>query len=172
MKRIAIWTIALALSGVGARAQQNDFGFNFEFGYCSMERFDSFDGTFARDITGVTALPILGAPDRILTVPARLTASQMAQTERELEQVGFFQMPARFYGYPSDTTLMTTRHPSKTYRLEVRRGEMSHTVEWDDHNSPRSPEAERFKKVLEMIIAAIYSQPAVRSMPPIRGGCE
>jgi hypothetical protein len=131
-----------------------DFAIKLEFGLCSTDIIDTFDGIYIRD---------LGHEQK--------ARAQMFASREETEQIYAAVSGAQFFDFPADFKPRedSLTEPTPHYRLTVRAGGRTHTVSWTDWGwgSPRAsaPEAQRLRELLEHIIKTYSDLPAVKNLP-------
>jgi hypothetical protein len=159
MNTLRMLVAQAALLSVGSVSAQHaappgDFAIKLEFGLCSTDVIDTFDGIYVRD---------LGHGQK---VPAQVSASseEMDQLYAAMSAAKFFEFPADFKPHVDGIT-----EPTPHYRLTVRAGGTTHTVSWTDWGwgSPRTspPEAQRLRELLDKIIKTYSELPAVQNLP-------
>ena len=162
--------LAAALLVASAAAQDQmfppgDFGFRYEAKRCTTTEFDTDRRTYTR----VAA----NSSEPRISIPVSLGPTQMVVVYREIVRIGFFDYQPDFkrvVPWPGgDTTLRT---PSTAYRMEVRSRGMTHTVSYNDAETPRSDEAERLLGLFNLIDAFLNEHPDVKRLGPIRYPCE
>ena len=166
--------VVAAVLGLGQTpTAPDDFAFRLEYGVCTTDVLDTFQGTFVRD---------LGGPVAPLSIPLMLP-----QHTRELA----FQavVVAHFLDYPSDFVIKPTSNcavtssggscggsisvfaPAYHYKLTVQSAGVTHTVSWQDNTRPSTEEADRLRNLLLSIIEMIRALPDVQRLPRAQVGC-
>jgi hypothetical protein len=133
----------------------DDFGFTLSFGTCSDETLNTFESTFARQIT----------QDDSLTISLVLTEAQMTAVYRQAVEIDLWGHPDHF-AIQSETDSYTIRHPSPKYRITVRAAGETKDVAWHDEIvQPATIEASRLRAFLRHIIDIVHDHPGVRQLP-------
>ena len=150
--------LAATLLNIGQAAEPaNDFAFRFEYGRCTTDVLDTFQGVFMSDsgVRGANlSIPLTIPPDSLRAVYQAITAAQ-------------------FFQYPSDFRVKgnTRFGPSNHYRLEVRNAGLEHVVSWRDNSAPSTDEANRLRDMFSTITRVIRSLPQAQSLPVANVGC-
>jgi hypothetical protein len=140
----------------------SNFGFVFEYSVCYLEVFDTFSGTFRREVA--TEPPIV--------IPAALSAEQMRMVYAKLTQIDFFSYAARYAVPTPESGAISVVTPAYSYSLMVRNADSEHTVTWEDEIvDPNPPEASRLRELFQSIFGMIKNQPDVAKLPRPRIGC-
>jgi hypothetical protein len=166
----AFLTLGQALTSVG------DFAFRLEYGSCTNDVLDTFEGVYVRDLRAM--VPPLSIP---LTLP-----------QRSIDLVFDAVIAAHFFDYPTDFRTIPrnpctgTRNangattvscgssafaPAEHYKLTVRAAGVTHTVSWHDAVRPSSDEADRLRTLLNTITEMIRALPEVQRLPLAQVGC-
>jgi hypothetical protein len=151
--------------GAGRPAGQppDDFAFKFDFTPCATNTLDTYRNTYTRE---------LGPGQSPVSIPRTLSPEQMAAVYDALGKIAFFDYPSMFPGGSRTQGEITTISPSTSYRLEVRSAGVVHVVRWDDKSFPRSEEASRLLRVLDLIDGFVNDRPEVKRLPQPRVACE
>ncbi len=143
----------------------SDFGFRYEAKRCTTTEFDTNTNTYTR-VEGNTSVPSI-------SVSLSLGPNQMVVVYREIVKIGFFDYQPDFKRVvlrPGGGSIMTT--PSTAYRMEVRSSGGTHTVTYNDGETPRSEEADRLLGLFRLIDGFLQEHPDVKRLGPIRYPCE
>jgi hypothetical protein len=173
MKSILL-TAALLILGQASKPA-DDFAFRLEYGLCTTDVLDTFQGVFVRD-SGV----------RAISIPLKLP-------QESLDAVFQAIMTARFFDYPSDfrtkarSNCIVTPNtsggatvecsgisgfgPANHYRLEVRNAGAMHVVSWRDGIAPSTDEANQLRTMLATIIDMVRRLPQVQRLPVAQVAC-
>lgn len=145
----------LASPSVPSGAPPTDFAVRFVFGTCTMETLDTFEHTFARQITR----------DDERVIPLTLTNAQMAALYDRMMAIDLWSYPETFV-IRSETGNYVVRDPSPKYRITVRAGGETKMVYWyDEIIEPTTPEADRLRSFFRQIIDMVHDHPDVRALP-------
>jgi hypothetical protein len=170
MAFLALLTAAFLVIANAAAAQDqlyppSDFGFRYEAKLCVTKTFDTQTRTYTR-VEGNSSVPPI-------SIPLSLGPNQMVVVYREIVRIGFFDYQPDFKRVaprPGGGSIMTS--PSTDYRLQVRSGGETHTVVYNDGETPRSDEAERLLGLFKLIDGFLEEHPDVKRLGPIRYPCE
>ena len=156
----------------------DDFAFRLEYGLCTTDVLDTFQGRFVRDM-GSTVAP--ASIPLLLPQPSRETVYQAI-------------VAAQFFDYPSDFRTTPPRNctakenasggsivecaggvtvfaPAHHYKLTVRNAGATHTVSWQDSIRLPNEQADRLRQMLQTIIETIRALPEVQRLPRAQVGC-
>jgi hypothetical protein len=167
---LALLTAAFLVIADSAAAQDQrfppgDFGFRYEATRCTTTEFDTDARTYTRVAANISEPPI--------SLPLSLGPNQMVVVYREIVRIGFFDYQPDFRRVvPRPGGETTSRTPSTAYRMDVRSRGMSHTVSYNDGETPRSAEAERLLGLFRLIEDFLNAHPDVKRLGPIRYPCE
>ena len=170
MSFLALLTAAFLVIADSAAAQDQmfppgDFGFRYEAKNCMTTEFDTGTRTYTRVAANSSERPI--------SIPLSLGPNQMVVVYREIVRIGFFDYEPDFKRVAprlgGETMLRT---PSTAYRMEVRSRGMTHTLSYNDGETPRSEEAERLLGLFKLIDGFLNEHPDVKRLGPIRYPCE
>ena len=129
----------------------SDFAVRFEFGTCTTDVLDTFNGVFVRD---------MGPQVPAVSVPLVLSSEVV-------EAIHGAVINAMFFGYPSEFNDSGPVRvlPANHYRLAVRRSGSTHSVSWVDDTLPRSDEATRLRFLFTRIQQLVADRPELKSLP-------
>jgi len=169
---------ALAFLGLGQeRKPPGDFSFRLEYGLCTTDVLDTFQGVFVRD---------LGRTVPAVSIPLALSQESFDQAYRAVAAADFFNYPADIRTTPKSTCTGTPTAsgggtvscsgirgfaPAHHYRLTVRDAGVTHTVSWHDNIAPSTQEAIRLRHMLNVIVELIRALPQVQRLPLAQVGC-
>jgi len=170
MSFLALLTAAFLVIANSAAAQDQmfppgDFGFRYEARRCTTTEFDTGAHTYTRVAANVS--------EPRISIPLSLGPNQMVVVYREIVRIGFFDYQPDFRRVvPRLGGDTTSRTPSTAYRMEVRSRGMTHTVSYNDGETPRSEEAERLLGLFDLIDGFLNEHPDVKRLAPIRDPCD
>jgi hypothetical protein len=142
----------------GFHQAPSDFAIRMEYGRCSTDVLDTFNGVFVRD---------MGARDPAVSIPVVLSGESMSAIYREVVAAEFFNYPAEFRVHGTSEF-----GPAMHYRLQVRSGGTTHIVTWTDGTGPSTPEANRLRVLFTTMVKLITDQSDVKRLPVARIACE
>jgi hypothetical protein len=161
LKRIMVLLPAqaaiLATVLFGQAAQPPDFAIRFEFGLCTNDIVDTFEGTFVRD---------MGPHDPAVSIPLVLPSEMLNAIYGAVEEARFFEYPSEFHVSGSSAFA-----PAEHYRLEVRTTGVRHVVTWRDAIRPTTAEADRLRSLFSRIRQLVVNLPDVQRLPRAGVGC-
>ena len=161
------------LSSGQAPTPARDFAFRLEYGLCTTDVLDTFEGVFVRD---------LGMRVSAVSIPLTLPQRSIDVVFQAVIAAHFFDYPADFRIKPTSNCTVTPNGgscggvssvfaPADHYRLTVRSDGVSHTVSWHDSIAPSTEEANRLRDMLHVIIEMIRGLPEVQRLPLAQVGC-
>jgi hypothetical protein len=170
--------IALAFLRPGQEhTRPSDFAFRLEYGVCTTDVLDTFQGTFVRDLSAMVPA---------VSIPLALPEESLDEAYRAIVAAGFFKYPPDFRTSPKTACTrtpiadgvgavscfgITGFAPAHHYRLTVREAGVTHTVSWHDNTAPSTEEADRLRHMLNVIVEMIRALPQVRRLPLAQVGC-
>jgi hypothetical protein len=153
------WVLAACLPGSSSLDPQvpaSNFGFTFEFGSCNVDVLDTFGGTFTRDMM----------VENDITVPLALTDAQMRTIYRMMVEIGFFDYPAVFAIPTPKNEAIGIATPAMAFKITVINGDITKTLSWKDEIiDPTTPEADKLRTLLWLIIGMIQENPVYQELP-------
>ena len=129
----------------------SDFAVRFEFGTCTTDVLDTFNGVFVRD---------MGPHVPAVSVPLALPSDVVEAIHGAVINAMFFAYPSEF----SDSGPVRVM-PANHCRLAVRRGGSTYFVSWVDDTLPRSDEANRLRFLFTRIQQLVANRPELKSLP-------
>ena len=174
---MTVLILAAAILGLGqAPTPADDFAFRLEYGVCTTDVLDTFQGTFVRD---------LGGPVPPLSIPLTLPQPSRDMALQAVLDARFFDYPSEFRTTPPSCTVKTNAiggswaecpgvsafAPSNHYKLTVRNAGVTHTVSWQDGIRPSTEQADRLRQMLQTIIEMVRALPELQRLPGAQVGC-
>jgi hypothetical protein len=129
-----------------------DFAVRFEFGVCTTDVLDTFNGVFVRD---------MGPRVPAVTVRLVVPSDVLQGIHDAVVAAGFFEYPARLSASGGDAYVVPAEH----YRLEVRSAGKLHSVSWEDHTRPRSEDANRLRFLFTRIKELLAYRAELKNLP-------
>jgi hypothetical protein len=142
----------------GLRQAPSDFAIRLEYGRCSTDVLDTFNGVFVRE---------MGGQNPAVSIPVVLSDESMSAIYRDVVETEFFSHPTEFGVHGTSES-----GPAMHYRLQVRSGGATHIVTWTDGTGPSTPEANRLRDLLARMVKLITDQSDVKRLPLARVACE
>jgi hypothetical protein len=135
-----------------------DFGFRLEFGACTKDVVDSFEGLYVRDLDG---------GGKTISARVSLAADSREAVYRAVEA-------ARFFEYPTEYRVEGTGRfrPAASYRLEVLNAGRRHTVAWADDRQPSTGQEDRLREMFRTIVREVLRNPGVSKLPKAEVICR
>jgi hypothetical protein len=134
-----------------------DFAFFAAYGVWAKNQFDTFRGTFTKDIVSQNK------PNP--TVDLRLTADELATLYQDLRAMKILDYSSAFL--PTTGTTMSTY---TSYILNVRAAGTIKYISWDDKGLSTEPRATALRKWFEKLQGMIEAKPEYSSLPAAEGG--
>lgn len=133
-----------------------DFDFRFQYGICSTSELDTFTGWFTRErADGTSAM-----------VQLSLNASQMRHLYETLTKIDFFHYPSVFQPRQGPPTIFSNGFWVVRYQMNVRSDGRMHSVQWDDDQTDRGPQADRLRRLFGWAVAFINEAAEAKHLPP------
>ena len=156
----------------------DDFAFRLEYGLCTTDVLDTFQGTYVRD---------LGSRVPSVSIPLTFPQHSRDVVYQAIVATHFFDYPSDFrITPPSNCTAKPTASggsimecggsvsvfaPGNHYKLTVRNAGVTHTVSWQDSIKPSTEQADRLRQMLQTIIDTTRALPEVQRLPRAQVGC-
>jgi hypothetical protein len=156
----ALFVVDTAAPSAAQPAGEPGFGFTFKYGVCYWETFNTFQGTFRREVGTRTQA----------STPLALSAEQMQAIHDRMLQIDILGYPARYAPHPSIATGMVVI-PAYHYWLTVRLGSVTHSIAWEDNTFSQEPAAVQLRQLFSLVIDALKAHPDVQRLPPAGIGC-
>jgi hypothetical protein len=133
-----------------------DFDFRFQYGICSTSELDTFAGWFTRQLPdGTSAM-----------APLALNVSQMRHLYQTITKIDFFHYPSVFQRRPASPSIFSNGFWIVSYRMDVRSDGRMHSVQWDDDQTDRGPQADRLRRLFGWAISFINEAAELKHLPP------
>lgn len=129
----------------------------FAYGVGAHNVLDTKAGTFTADM-------ILASP---ITVPMRLTNSEMTRIAQKMEEIDFFSYPASYITPEDGGDGWVT--PCNTYLFRVTKGQGTKVVEWEDAVVNDNTGAANLRELADLIREIIQAKPVYKSLPEPEG---
>ena len=133
-------------------------GLVFAYGVGAKNVLDTTRGTFTKDM-------IMASP---ITVPLRLSASELARVSRKMDEIGFFSYPADFSVPVAAGGGEIT--PFVTYRFAATTDAGTKVVKWADKAPSDDERALGLRSLAGLIESIIVAKSAYKKLPGAEGG--
>jgi hypothetical protein len=162
-----VLTAAFLSVGQGSKPA-GDFAFRLEYGLCTTDVLDTFQGVFVRD---------LGS--RVASIPLALSRESLDAAFQAIATAHFFDYPSSVWTKPTSDCIVTPNtgggstvtcsaigaaSPASHYKLTVQNAGVTHTVSWWD-NAPSTEPTNRLRTMFNNIVELIRGMPQVRRLP-------
>jgi len=139
-----------------------NFGFVFEFGSCSMDKFDTFKGEFTQD----------RVVEPSITLALQLSDEQMTMIYGKIVEIDLARYPEVFaVPKPLMGEVVMISSPYN-YGLTVENGESRTSIHWtDDIVQPTTPKADQLRELFRLIIQMVREDPGFQQLPEVKFGC-
>jgi len=137
---------------------RNNFNLKFSYGIGARNVLDTFKGSYTKDLI----------IDGTITVPFKLTDTELRHIRDKMLEIGFFDYPDSVGVDESENGVEIT--PFETYIFEVIYGEKEKKLHWENSCIRGEPEVEKLYELITSIEEIIESKPEYTRLPEARGG--
>lgn len=139
-----------------------NFGFVFEFGACSMDKLDTFNGEFTQD----------RVVEPSITIPLQLSNVQLKMIYEQMVEINLAHYPEVFeVAKPliGETVMISS---PQNYVLMIENGASKTSIRWTDNMvQPTTAKADRLRELFQLIIQMVQEDPGYQQLPEVEFGC-
>jgi hypothetical protein len=139
-------------------SETRDFNLKFSYGVSARNVLNTFENTYTKDLI----------MDGTITVPFKLSCSDLKQISDKMIGINFFTYPDTFFIQPGDTAAIIT--PCNTYDFEVSNKSVSKHLYWVDEIVKQDTQAIKLRELISFIKTIVQSKPEYSQLPPAKGG--
>jgi hypothetical protein len=141
---------------------ESNFGFVLEFGSCSIDKLDTFNGEFTQD--RVVEPPI--------AIPLELSDEQRRMIYRMMVEINLANYPEVFEVQKPLIGEVVMISSPYNYDLIVQNGESEISIRWTDNMvQPTTAKADRLRAMFRLIIQMVHEDPGYQQLPEVSFGC-
>jgi hypothetical protein len=142
-----------------AAGNNNGFNFVFKYGVSGKNTFDTFAGTFTKDM----------GPDAPITIELKLSSEEMDSVYQKMVEIDFFNYPDKFSVSIPDAQ-KTEVAPYPTYFFRVAYGSKTKELLWHDKYVNYDVPGGKLMELINLIRDIIESKQEYKNLPEAKPG--
>jgi hypothetical protein len=141
--------------------KESNFSFYIEYGYCMIDKYDSYSGLFTKD---------MGCGAKPETAITFLSDAQIILIFNQMSNIKIFEYPDVLVNTPD---IRQTQYSMRSnYFLSVINGQSQKVITWNTYVYTFLPDhIARYEALIKMIMGMLQLQPEIINLPSPKCGC-